>query len=155
MVEDLCDNMRANRSGKAVDIPSACSAHPKVLRESLALAALLDRHVFIEARSHRGNQDAGSTGTKPVNCISFVHDLAGTLQTAIVKLMLADPAFWTSHCCGEAGRFEQRCHFGIADPNQYDWPHTQTQVSVENLLAALAPPISDGALAPYFIAEAA
>ena len=79
MVEVLRDIIRRNRAGAAVAIPSVCSAHPDVLRASLALAAQLDRHIVIEATSNQVNQDGGYTGMTPVNFIQFVNALADKL----------------------------------------------------------------------------
>ena len=76
MVEVLRDIIRRNRAGAAVAIPSVCSAHPDVLRASLALAAQLDRHIVIEATSNQVNQDGGYTGMTPVDFIQFVNALA-------------------------------------------------------------------------------
>ena len=73
MVEVLRDIIRQNRAGKAVAIPSVCSAHPDVLRASLLLAKDLGRHIVIEATSNQVNQDGGYTGMTPADFISFVN----------------------------------------------------------------------------------
>lgn len=76
MTEALRDIIRQNRAGAAVAIPSVCSAHPDVLRASLAMAERLDRPIVIEATSNQVNQDGGYTGMTPVEFIASVNDLA-------------------------------------------------------------------------------
>ncbi len=76
MTEMLRDIIRHNRAGHAVAIPSVCSAHPDVLRASLALAQHLDRPIVIEATSNQVNQDGGYTGMLPADFIRYVNKLA-------------------------------------------------------------------------------
>lgn len=76
MPDILRQIIRDNRAGRAVAIPSVCSAHPDVIRAALRLAEKLDRPVVIEATSNQVNQDGGYTGLRPADFIGFVHDLA-------------------------------------------------------------------------------
>lgn len=76
MTDVLRDIIRRNRAGQTVAIPSVCSAHPDVLRASLALAEQMDRQIVIEATSNQVNQDGGYTGITPAGFIAYVHDLA-------------------------------------------------------------------------------
>lgn len=86
MVEVLRDIIRRNRAGQQVAIPSVCSAHPDVLRASLALAETLDRPIVIEATSNQVNQDGGYTGMRPADFIGFVHDLADRTGVARARI---------------------------------------------------------------------
>lgn len=76
MPDILRQIIRDNRAGRAVAIPSVCSAHADVIRAALRLAQKLDRPVVIEATSNQVNQDGGYTGLRPADFITFVHDLA-------------------------------------------------------------------------------
>ena len=81
MVEVLRDIISRNRAGEAVAIPSVCSAHPDVLRASLALAKRLGQPVVIEATSNQVNQDGGYMGMVPSNFIDYVHEFADEVGT--------------------------------------------------------------------------
>ncbi len=77
----------ANRAGRAVAIPSVCSAHPEVLRASLAMAERLDRAIVIEATSNQVNQDGGYTGLTPAAFIAFVQALADETGTDRARIV--------------------------------------------------------------------
>ncbi len=79
MADILGQVIAESRAGRAVAIPSVCSAHPDVLAASLRLAERLDRAVVIEATSNQVNQDGGYTGMRPADFIGFVRGLADGL----------------------------------------------------------------------------
>ena len=76
MGDVLRDIIRRNRAGDPVAIPSVCSAHPDVLRASMALAVELDRQIVIEATSNQVNQDGGYTGMTPADFVRYAYGLA-------------------------------------------------------------------------------
>ncbi|MDA5556927.1 class II D-tagatose-bisphosphate aldolase non-catalytic subunit [Shimia sp. MMG029] len=76
MTDELRKIITLNRNGAPVAIPSVCTAHPDVLRASLALAERKDQQVVIEATSNQVNQDGGYTGITPEGFIRYVHDIA-------------------------------------------------------------------------------
>ncbi|ARU02463.1 class II D-tagatose-bisphosphate aldolase non-catalytic subunit [Yoonia vestfoldensis] len=87
MTEVLRNIIRRNRNGERVAIVSVCSAHPDVLRASLAMAERLDRHIVIEATSNQVNQYGGYTGMVPADYIGFINtiaDEAGVTRERIV-----------------------------------------------------------------------
>lgn len=75
-MNDLKDLIALNRSGKAMALPSVCSAHPDVLVATLLLASSLGQPVLVEATSNQVNQFGGYTGMKPVDFIAYVKRLA-------------------------------------------------------------------------------
>jgi D-tagatose-1,6-bisphosphate aldolase subunit GatZ/KbaZ len=81
MADILAGVIAANRAGQRAAIPSVCSAHPEVLRASLALAQRLDRPLVIEATSNQVNQDGGYTGQTPDQFIAFVRGLMAETGT--------------------------------------------------------------------------
>jgi D-tagatose-1,6-bisphosphate aldolase subunit GatZ/KbaZ len=87
MTDILRDIIARNRAGEAVAIPSVCSAHPEVLRASLAMAERLDRAIVIEATSNQVNQDGGYTGMTPAAFIAFVRRLAMETNTDPARIV--------------------------------------------------------------------
>lgn len=78
MADLLRQIVERNRAGEAVAIPSVCSAHPDVLRASMARAAVLGRPLVVEATSNQVNQDGGYTGQTPDAFIAMALELAKT-----------------------------------------------------------------------------
>jgi D-tagatose-1,6-bisphosphate aldolase subunit GatZ/KbaZ len=77
----LTDLVAQSRAGRAVSLPSVCSAHPEVLAACLRLAERLDRPILIEATSNQVNQEGGYTGMRPAEFIAFVRGLADASGT--------------------------------------------------------------------------
>ena len=75
MSEILRHIVSQNRNGRAVAIPSVCSAHPDVISASLGLAAKQERAIVIEATSNQVNQEGGYTGMRPRDFVEMVHEL--------------------------------------------------------------------------------
>ncbi|MCJ8323168.1 MAG: class II D-tagatose-bisphosphate aldolase, non-catalytic subunit [Rhizobiales bacterium] len=74
--------IKDNRNGKAVAIPSICSAHPSVLKASLLLAKMQNKPLLVEATSNQVNQYGGYTGMTPVDFIEFVYDICDDIGLA-------------------------------------------------------------------------
>ncbi len=73
----LKDIISGNRAGKAVGIPSWCTAHPETLRAILQAHQGSDDAILIEATSNQVNQYRGYTGMTPADFRRFVERLAG------------------------------------------------------------------------------
>ena len=72
----LVELAERHRAGAAVGIASVCSAHPLVLRATLAQALERGGYALIEATSNQVNQDGGYTGLRPAAFRDLVHALA-------------------------------------------------------------------------------
>lgn len=72
----LRETIARNRGGQTEALPSVCSAHPDVLRASLALAERLDTALIVEATSNQVNQFGGYTGMTPDDFLGYVRDIA-------------------------------------------------------------------------------
>jgi D-tagatose-1,6-bisphosphate aldolase subunit GatZ/KbaZ len=72
----LRETIARNLGGQAVALPSVCSAHPDVLRASLALAEQLDTSLIVEATSNQVNQFGGYTGMTPDGFLGYVRGIA-------------------------------------------------------------------------------
>jgi len=66
----------AKRRGRAVGLPSICSAHPVVLDETVRHAAAHGRLALIEATCNQVNQAGGYTGMRPADFHAQVTALA-------------------------------------------------------------------------------
>jgi D-tagatose-1,6-bisphosphate aldolase subunit GatZ/KbaZ len=75
-VRALVELVERHRAGAGVGIPSVCSAHPLVLRATLAQALERGGFALIEATSNQVNQDGGYTGMRPAAFRDLVHSLA-------------------------------------------------------------------------------
>lgn len=88
MSEILRDVVARNRAGAAAAIPSVCTAHPDVLRASMALAARLGRTIVVEATSNQVNQEGGYTGMTPEGFVRMVRGQAGRAGLDHAQLIL-------------------------------------------------------------------
>ncbi len=88
MSDRLRDTIAINRGGRAVAIPSVCTAHPDVLRACLLLAEELDRPMLVEATSNQVNQFGGYTGMTPADFAAFVTGLADAAGVDRARLVL-------------------------------------------------------------------
>jgi len=84
----LLDIVAKHRSGKAVGIPSICSAHPVVLDAALIHARESGRPVLIEATSNQVNQFGGYTGMRPADFHAFVMRKADQAGLAREQVLL-------------------------------------------------------------------
>jgi D-tagatose-1,6-bisphosphate aldolase subunit GatZ/KbaZ len=64
------------KRGKALGIPSVCSAHALVLRAAFEQALEDGSSVLVESTSNQVNQEGGYTGTTPAGFVEFVARLA-------------------------------------------------------------------------------
>lgn len=116
MADILRDIIARNRAGETVAIPSVCSAHPEVLRASLAMAERLDRTVVIEATSNQVNQDGGYTGMTPAGFIGFVRGLAAETGTDPARIVFGGdhlgPQAWRKL---PADRAMEKAHVMVRD----------------------------------------
>jgi D-tagatose-1,6-bisphosphate aldolase subunit GatZ/KbaZ len=78
----------ANRGGRAVGVPSVCSAEPAVLGAALAEARAAGGLAVIEATCNQVNQDGGYTGMTPAAFRSQVEQLAVVEGVADASLVL-------------------------------------------------------------------
>ena len=72
----LDEIVAAQHRGQARGIPSVCSAHPDVLRETLRLAPQFRMPALIEATCNQVNQFGGYTGLTPSAFVKWIRDLA-------------------------------------------------------------------------------
>ena len=85
ILRDIADR---NRAGEAVAIPSVCSAHPDVLRATMARAAAIGRPIVVEATSNQVNQDGGYTGLTPHGFVDQVQALADAANLDRAQIVL-------------------------------------------------------------------
>lgn len=69
-------------------IYSACTANSFVLGAVMEKALETGQHVLIEATANQVNQDGGYTGMKPVDFVTFVHEIAAKIGFPLEKLIL-------------------------------------------------------------------
>ena len=72
----LLELVRRHRAGEPLGVYSVCSAHPLVLRATLAHAHRHGREALIEATSNQVNQHGGYTGLRPAAFRDVVYRLA-------------------------------------------------------------------------------
>jgi D-tagatose-1,6-bisphosphate aldolase subunit GatZ/KbaZ len=94
--------LRAQKRGKAVGIPSICSAHPWVLKTALQG----ENPVLIESTCNQVNQFGGYSGMTPTNFAEFVRHLAAENGFPLDKLILGGdhlgPSPWQEQPVGDA-----------------------------------------------------
>jgi len=66
----------ARKRGEAQGIPSICSAHPYVLKETLMVSKTFRVLPLIEATCNQVNQFGGYTGMTPKDFVSYIHGIA-------------------------------------------------------------------------------
>jgi len=87
-VKSVQEIIARHKSGSAVGIYSACSAHPLVIEAALRHAQREEAAVLIEATSNQVNQDGGYTGMRPADFSRFVLAIAGRLGVPGEQVLL-------------------------------------------------------------------
>lgn len=72
----LDEVLAAQKRGEAKGVPSICSAHPSVLKETLRLCTGLGVPALIEATCNQVNQFGGYTGMTPQDFVAYVQAIA-------------------------------------------------------------------------------
>ena len=76
----LLDLVKAHKSGRAIGIYSACSAHPLVI-EAVMLQGKKDNcHILIESTSNQVDQNGGYTGMTPPDFVELVFNIADQID---------------------------------------------------------------------------
>jgi D-tagatose-1,6-bisphosphate aldolase subunit GatZ/KbaZ len=71
----LDDVVAAQKRGEAKGITSVCSAHPKVIQQTLKVAKAFNVPALIEATCNQVNQYGGYTGMTPADFVGYVHGI--------------------------------------------------------------------------------
>ncbi len=87
-VDEMCDLLRENRSGKRKGIYSVCSANRLVLEAAFAQAAHDKSLLLIEATCNQVNQEGGYTGLTPAQFRDYVHVIAREMRFPLEKVLL-------------------------------------------------------------------
>jgi hypothetical protein len=66
----------AQKHGEAKGIPSICSAHPRVIRQTLKVSETFRVSPLIEATCNQVNQFGGYTGMTPKDFVAYVRSIA-------------------------------------------------------------------------------
>jgi D-tagatose-1,6-bisphosphate aldolase subunit GatZ/KbaZ len=72
----LDDVVSAQKRGEAKGITSVCSAHPKVIQQTLKVAKTFNVPALIEATCNQVNQYGGYTGMTPADFVGYVRGIA-------------------------------------------------------------------------------
>ena len=72
----LDDVVAAQKRGEARGITSVCSAHPKVIQQTLKIAKAFNVSALIEATCNQVNQYGGYTGMTPADFVGYVRSIA-------------------------------------------------------------------------------
>lgn len=80
MSDILRQTISDNLGGKAIALPSVCSAHPDVLTASMLLAKSVGKPLIIEATSNQVNQFGGYTGMQAADFVAFVHEISDATE---------------------------------------------------------------------------
>ncbi|MCI0521118.1 MAG: class II D-tagatose-bisphosphate aldolase, non-catalytic subunit [Chloroflexi bacterium] len=72
----LDEIVAAQKRGEARGIPSVCSAHPYVLKQTLKVSETFRVSSLIEATCNQVNQFGGYTGMTPKNFVAYVREIA-------------------------------------------------------------------------------
>lgn len=96
----------AQKRGDAKGIPSVCSAHPFVIRQTLKTAERFGVSPLIEATCNQVNQFGGYTGMKPADFVAFVRRLAEEVNFPFENIILGGdhlgPNVWQSESADSA-----------------------------------------------------
>ncbi len=84
----LHEILAAQKRGEAKGIPSICSAHPYVLKETLRLCGGLGVPALIEATCNQVNQYGGYTGMTPKDFVAYVKGIAGENSFPFASVIL-------------------------------------------------------------------
>jgi D-tagatose-bisphosphate aldolase class II non-catalytic subunit len=104
--ETLREIVGRNRSGRALGIPSWCTAHPQTLRAILRAHRDSDDPILIEATCNQVNQHGGYTGMNPTRFRAFVEGLAADAGVDASRIILGGdhlgPNPWKHRSAAEA-----------------------------------------------------
>lgn len=84
----LDDIVSAQKRGEEKGIPSVCSAHPFVIRQSLKVSEAFGVPPLIEATCNQVNQYGGYTGMTPKNFVASVRELAQEVDFPFENIIL-------------------------------------------------------------------
>lgn len=94
----LDEIVAAQKRGEARGIPSVCSAHPWVLKETLKGAQTFGVPPLIEATCNQVNQFGGYTGMNPADFAAYVRGLADEVNFPFEQIILGGdhlgPSVW-------------------------------------------------------------
>jgi D-tagatose-1,6-bisphosphate aldolase subunit GatZ/KbaZ len=94
----LDEIVAAQKRGEARGIPSVCSAHPYVLRQTLKVSEIFSVSPLIEATCNQVNQFGGYTGMTPVDFVRYVRGIAQENQFPFENIILGGdhlgPSVW-------------------------------------------------------------
>ena len=88
MFEGLITLKRSHQMGKARGVVSVCSAHPLVLRTAMQMAVSENQPLLIEATANQVNQYGGYSGMTPEQFVSFVHQMARSIELPETRFMI-------------------------------------------------------------------
>jgi len=72
----LDEIVAAQKRGESKGIPSVCSAHPNVIRQTLRVSETLRVSPLVESTCNQVNQSGGYTGMTPKDFVAYVRDIA-------------------------------------------------------------------------------
>ena len=84
----LDEVVAAQKRGEDKGITSVCSAHPKVIQQTLKVAKSFNVPVLIEATCNQVNQYGGYTGMMPADFVGYVHGIAGENNLPFENIIL-------------------------------------------------------------------
>jgi D-tagatose-1,6-bisphosphate aldolase subunit GatZ/KbaZ len=94
----LDEIVAAQKRGEARGIPSICSAHPSILKETLTVSETLRVFPLIEATCNQVNQFGGYTGMRPGDFVAYVRGLAEENNFPFKNILLGGdhlgPSVW-------------------------------------------------------------
>ncbi|MGL1892416.1 MAG: D-tagatose-bisphosphate aldolase, class II, non-catalytic subunit [Spirochaetaceae bacterium] len=80
--------LKGNKDGKGTGIHSICSAHYYVIKASMIQAKQDSSIVLIESTSNQVDQNGGYTGMTPSQFVSYVNDIADSIEFPIENILL-------------------------------------------------------------------
>lgn len=96
----LDEILAAQKRGEARGIVSVCSAHPRVIGQTLKTSRAYELSPLIEATCNQVNQFGGYTGMTPPDFVRFVHRIAETENYPFENIILGGdhlgPSVWQS-----------------------------------------------------------
>lgn len=94
----LDEILAAQKRGEAVGIPSICSAHPDVIRQTVKVSQTFGVSPLIESTCNQVNQYGGYTGMTPKGFVSYVHNIASENDLPFENIILGGdhlgPSVW-------------------------------------------------------------
>lgn len=96
----------AQKRGEAKGIPSICSAHPHVLKQTLKVSQTFRVLPLIEATCNQVNQFGGYTGMTPKDFVAYVRGIADEIQFPFENIILGGdhlgPSVWQNELAESA-----------------------------------------------------